>query len=145
MRKIEIIYLIPDPQHSLPLDKITGESHVGFVNGGAQLTGEKVTTNGLDQWVDLGNQRGNSMRNLTNCNQGFVMDLWLRMHRYDEAGTYNDEYYITIGGYTDRSMGIALLTHEQDIVYFHTTSKIWELTYASGTTLNIWYHDLDMG
>ena len=131
------------------MDKLSGGLLLGSVDGsligGVQLVGGKkgkaIYTNGLDQWVNLGNQRANCMGNIENCNQGFVMIMWLRIHRYDDPGAYNDEYYITNGGHTERSMGVALLMREKNIVvYFRTASKVWELTYDTVPTLDTWYH-----
>ena len=81
------------------------------------------------------------MGNLDICNTGLVMALWLQMHRYDEPGVHDDEYYITSGGHTESSMGVALLMREKNIVaYFRTTSKVWEVTYTREPILRIWYH-----
>ena len=131
------------------MDKFAGRVVLGSANGsligGAQLVGGKVGkalhTNGLDQWVDLGDQRDNCMGNIDNCNRGLVMAMWLRMHRYDDPGRNNDEYYITKGGHTERSMGVALLLREKIItVYFRTASKVWELNYDTEVILDTWYH-----
>ena len=131
------------------MDDIAAGVLVGSVNGdiigGAQLVGGKkgkaLNTNGLDQCVDLGNQRDNCMGNLDNCHTTFVMAMWLRMHRYDDLGANNDEYYITSGGHTDRSMGVALLMREKSIrVIFRTASRVWELSYTTEPKLHTWYH-----
>ena len=113
--------------------------------GGARLVGGRrgkaLYTNGLYQWVDLGDHRSNCMGNLDNCNNGLVMAMWLRIHRYGDPGTDNDEYYITNGGHTERSMGVALLMRGKNIiVYFCTASKVWELNYDIEVTLDTWYH-----
>ena len=135
--------------YSFPMGEVTGDVLFGSVNGtligGAQLVrgrrGKALNANGLDQWLDLGNQRDTCMGNLDNCHRGFAMAMWLQMHRYDEPGTDNDDYYITNGGHTDRSMGVALLMREKNIVaYFPTTSKLWEVTYTREPILHIWYH-----
>ena len=131
------------------MDDIAAGVLVGSVNGdiigGAQLVGGRkgkaLNTNGLDQCVDLGNQRDNCMGNLDNCHTTFVVAMWLRMHRYDDPGANNDEYYITSGGHTDRSMGVALLMREKNIrVIFRTASRVWEPSYATEPKLHTWYH-----
>ena len=131
------------------MDESAGGVLFGSVNGtligGAQIvpgkTGNALKTNGLGQCLDLGNQRDTCMGNLDNCKLGFAMGMWLQIHRYDEPDTDTDDYYITNGGHTDRSMGVALLMREKNIVaYFRTTAKVWEVTYVSEPIRHVWYH-----
>ena len=133
------------------MDEIVGGSLSGTVlgalNGDVQLVGGRrskaLYTNGVDQWVDLGNQRDNCMGDLEKCNTGFVMAMWLKLHRYEEAetGIGINEYYITNGGHTRRSKGVALIRIEKKfVVNFRTPSWLWTLTTNSEIVLHTWYH-----
>ena len=117
----------------------------GVLNGDVRLVagkqGKALYTNGLDQWVNLGNQRGNCMGDLNQCNTGFVMALWLQMHRYHKPGTTLDEYYLTSGGHTRRSMGVVLLMRDKRfLASFRTASWMWYFASATENNLDIWYH-----
>ena len=104
------------------------------------MRGQALYVNGIDQRVDLGNQRHNCMGDLSKCNNGFVMAMWLRMHKYDEPGPYNHEYYISNGGQTINSIGIALLMREKTLLaLFRTETRLWEIHYGN-FYLQKWYH-----
>ena len=127
------------------MDEIVGTSLLGSVDGDiygdAQLVPGKrnkaLYTNGLDQWVDLGNQRSNCMGNLSKCDNGFVMAMWLQMHPYDTS----TKYYITSGGHTSRSIGVALLMQGKQLkAGFRTPSWHWSLTYPTQPIPDTWYH-----
>ena len=81
---------------------------LGNVVGDVELVrgkrGKALYTNGINQRVNLGNQRDSCMGDLSKCNNGLVMAMWLQTHRYtepDEPGFYTrEEYYISSGGHT---------------------------------------------
>ena len=127
------------------MEEIVGTSLLGSVNGDihgdVQLVPGKrnnaLYTNGQDQWVDLGNQRSNCMGDLNKCENGFVMAMWLQMHPYDSS----EKYYITSGGHTRQSMGVALLMQGKQLkVSFRTASWRWDLTYPTQPIPSTWYH-----
>ena len=131
------------------MDEIVGGtlygSVAGILNGDVELvTGKQrraLYTNGLDQWVDLGNQRDNCMGDLEKCSNGFVMAMWLKMHRYHKPGTTDDEYYLTNGGHTKYSMGVVLLMRTKVfLVSFRTASRYWYVTTTAHNTLYTWHH-----
>ena len=131
------------------MDKIVGGalsgSVAGVLNGDVELVtgkqGRALHTNGLDQWVDMGNQRDNCMGDLEKCSNGFVMAMWLKMHRYHKLGTTDDEYYLTSGGHTRASMGVVLLMRAKVfLVNFRTASKYWQTTTTVQNTLHTWHH-----
>ena len=97
--------------------------------------------NGLNQKVNLGNQRHNCMGDLSKCTNGFVMAMWLQMHKYDDPGQYTDEYYISNGGQTKNAIGVALLMRERKMLtMFRTESRYWKNYYDQEFSLNTWYH-----
>ena len=127
------------------MEEIVGTSLKGSVDGDihgdvqlvAGKRGKALYTNGLDQWVDLGNQRSNCMGDLNKCDNGFVMAMWLQMHPYDSSA----KYYITSGGHTRKSMGVALLmTAKKLSVGFRTASWRWSLTNPTQPIPDTWYH-----
>ena len=137
------------------MDEIVGTSLLGSVDddiyGDAQLVPGKrnkaLYTNGLDQCGDLGNQRSNCMGNLSKCDNGFVMAMWLQMHPYDTL----PKYYITSGGHTSRSIGVALLmqgkqlkqvvAHHHGIGHWHIPLSLSQIL---GTTWS-WHGLLQRG
>ena len=120
-------------------------SVTGVVVGDVELVpgkqGNALYVNGLNQKVNLGNQRHNCMGDLSKCTNGFVMAMWLQMHQYDDPGQYTDEYYITNGGHTKNAIGVALLMRERKMLaMFRTETRYWENSYDKDFSLNTWYH-----
>ena len=131
------------------MDEIVGGEVSGSVPGAVVgdvklvrgVRGQALYMNGIDQRVDLGNQRHNCMGDLSKCKNGFVMAMWLQMHKYDEPGLYTDEYYISNGGHATRSIGVALLMREKKLLaMFRTETRLWEAYYDDGVSLHTWYH-----
>ena len=131
------------------MEQIFGEVLSGSIQGAVigdvklirGVRGQALYVNGIDQRVNLGNQRHSCMGDLRKCNNGFVMAMWLQMHKYDEPGPYNDEYYISNGGHTMKSIGIALLMREKQLLaMFRTETRLWEVYYGNGFSLHTWYH-----
>ena len=115
---------------------ITGD--IKLIRG---VRGQALYVNGINQRVDLGNQRHNCMGNLTMCTKGIAVAMWLRMHKYDDPGYYNDEYYFSNGGHTMKSIGIALLMRQKKLLaMFRTETRLWEIYYNNGFSLHTWYH-----
>ena len=117
----------------------------GVVIGDVELMrgkrGHALYTNGIDQRVNLGNQRHNCMGDLSKCNNGFVMAMWLQVHKYDEEGYFNDEYYISNGGHTTHSICVALFMREWKMrCNFRTEAQLWEFFYQETLLLHTWYH-----
>ena len=128
---------------------VSGEllgSVTGTVVGDVKLVpgkqGNALYLNGLNQKVNLGNQRHSCMGDLSKCTNGFVMATWLQMHRYDDPGLYDtNEYYITNGGHTKNAIGVALLMRERRMLaMFCTEVRYWENFSNQGYSLHTWYH-----
>ena len=122
---------------------------LGDVVGDVKLVpgkrGNALYTNGIDQRVNLGNQRDSCMGDLSKCNNGFVMAMWLQVHKYtepDEPGfKTTEEYYISSGGHTSHSMGVALLMRAKKIrVIFRTETHLWDFSHNEILSLHTWYH-----
>ena len=114
---------------------------VGDVKQVPGKQGKALYVNGLNQKVNLGNQRHNCMGDLSKCTNGFVKAMWLQMHKNDDSGQYTDEYYITNGGHTKNAIGVALLMRENKMLaMFRTEDRYWENYYDQEFSLNTWYH-----
>ena len=129
------------PMEEITADKLQG-SHEGVVTSNASLlegkSGKALYTNGVDQWVNFGNQRHSCLGNLTVCCNGFVMAFWLKAHRYD--GVRSDEYYLSSGGQTYQSVGVAVLMQNSKLtVEVRNESVTWSARWIS-FDINIWNH-----
>ena len=111
------------------------EGNVVLVEGKAN---KALYTNGIDQWVNIGNHRDKCLGNLTGCSKGFVMALWLKARQDVSAG--GNEYYINSGGHTYQSIGMTLLQQNGDLVAsFRTESRYWRAD-VTGFESQVWYH-----
>jgi len=128
----------------LPLDKIEDVVIIGDINGQpvGDVTlvrghkGNGVYTNGVDQWIDLGNLRSKCFGNVMKCTEGHVMSLW--MFVYEQ--TTGQHYIFTSGAHTYRSHGTTLLVKNKKIqTYVRTQTKLWVIV---DVTFNFeaWYH-----
>ena len=142
-------FLLLEPLYVFPMDKIVDGQLSGSVPGGvigdvklvSGKRGQALYTNGIDQRVNLGNQRHNCMGNLSKCDNGFVMAMWLQVHKCGGRRYYDDEYYISNGGHTVNAIGVALLMREGRImVNFRTDTLLWEFYYEEALALHTWYH-----
>ena len=128
-----------------PMDAMVDGMILGSINGrvvgGIQLIdgkkGKALYTNGVDQWVDLGNQKDNCMGDMEKCSNGFVIALWLKMYR---NGTDADggEFYLTTGG--DSGMGFVQIGM---ILHVHIVSfpgDYWPAHCPTALSLQTWYH-----
>ena len=118
--------------------KLVG-TFLGILVGSVELVPGKLNkalyTNGIDQWVNIGNQRDKCLGNLNRCTKGFVMALWLK--GYVATG---NEYYVNSGGHTSLSMGMTLLEQNGYLVAeFRTESVRWRVD-VSGFESHVWYH-----
>ena len=115
----------------------------GVVTGAASLVvgkkGKALYTNGVDQWVNFGNQRHRCLGNLTVCHNGFVMALWLKAHRYDDQGI-SDEYYLSSGGHSDLSVGVCVLMQNSKLVVSVRNESVTWYGRMIPFTINIWNH-----
>ena len=131
------VFQIFFPMEEVITDKLQG-SIEGVVTGSVSLVvgkrGKALYTDGVDQWVNFGNQKHTCLGNLTVCHKGFVMALWLKAH-----GT--DEYYVSSGGYAVQSVVICVLMKSSKLVAIVRNETIaW---YAEMMTLfdrNVWSH-----
>ena len=116
------------------LGNIVGD--VSLVSGRAN---KALYTNGIDQWVNIGNHRDKCLGNLRLCSKGFVMALWLKAHQDDSAGG-NTEFYIDSGGHTEWSIGMTLLQQSGDLAaLFRNESMYWRAD-VTGFESQVWYH-----
>ena len=127
------------------MDEISNGNLVGTLFG--NLTGDvalvpgklnkALYTNGMDQWVNIGDHRDRCLGNLEKCSNGFVMALWLKAHTQVMNGS---EYYVNSGGHTVRSIGMTLLQQDGKLVSsFRTTSMRWRVD-VPGFVSKLWYH-----
>ena len=127
------------------MDEISNGNLVGTLFG--NFTGDvalvpgklnkALYTNGMDQWVNIGDHRDRCLGNLEKCSNGFVMALWLKAHTHVMNGS---EYYVNSGGHTVRSIGMTLLQQDGKLVSsFRTTSMRWRVD-VPGFVSKLWYH-----
>ena len=126
--------------------KLSG-SVQGDIIGAVQLVPSKqglaLHLDGTGQRVNLGNQRHNYMGDFSQCTKGFVMAMWLQMHKYDPVGgTYStDACYMSSGGHTRNAIGITLIMRESKLLLaFRAATKVWALLDDEVIQLNTWYH-----
>ena len=95
-------------------------------------------TNGINQWVNIGNHRDKCLGNLAMCSKGFVMALWLKAHQDVSAG--GNEYYINSGGHTYQSIGMTLLQQNGNLLaWFRNESMFWSASVPDFQS-HLWYH-----
>ena len=102
-------------------------------------SGGALYLNGVNQWVDLGNQRQKCLGNLEWCPNGFTIALWLKMGTKSAAGT--TLFYISSGGHTSASHGITMYK-KNDILgaSFRTKSRRWTCMNLMSVSNEVWYH-----
>ena len=122
-------------------DGILVGAYPGNIAGEVTLVGGKINkalyTNGLDQWVNIGDHRDKCLGNLARCKKGFVMALWLKVLK-DPSG--RKHFYVNSGGHSSKSMGITL--HQKNmklIAYYKTESEDWRIT-VEDFEAHLWYH-----
>ena len=127
-----------------PMEEIAGEklsgSVQGVIVGDVKLVPGKqnqaLYVNGIDQRVNLGNQRHSCMGDLSKCNKGFIMAMWIQMHNNDDT-----EYYISNGGQTYKSIGVAVMLRDKKLrAVFRTATHTWDLIHDGTVYLHTWYH-----
>ena len=135
-----------DANNFFPMDEIkNGEllgTYFGTIIGDASLMKGKVNkalyTNGIDQWVNVGNHRDKCLGNLSLCSKGFVMALWLNAHTRVTGRSI--EIYINSGGHTMKSVGISLHQKEASLrAAFRNDTKTW-FAVISDFESHRWYH-----
>ena len=133
-----------DAEYIFPMEEIVERELSGSVQGDligdVKLVpgkrGHALYVNGVDQWVNIGNQRHNCMGDLIQCNNGFVMAMWIQMHSNN-----GDKYYISNGGQTYRSMGVGMMMRDKkNLVKFRTATRKWVIVYDTAVYLHTWYH-----
>ena len=112
----------------------------GVIVGDVKLVpgkrGRALYVNGVNQRVNLGNQRHNCMGDLEKCNNGFIMAMWIQMHKHDDT-----EYYISNGGQTHQSIGVAMTLRKRKIkAAFGTATRTWDSIYDADVDMQTWYH-----
>ena len=117
-------------------------TYSGTIVGNVSLVQGKVNnalyTNGINQWVNIGNHRDKCLGNLTRCSKGFVLALWLKAHQ-DVSGGGN-EYYISSGGQTSLSIGMTLLQQNGNLLaVFRNESMFWSASVPDFES-HLWYH-----
>ena len=76
------------------------------------------------------------MGDLNKCNKGFVMAMWIQMHNND-----NTEYYISNGGQTHKSIGVAMMLKDKKLrTVYRTATHVWDLSFDGAVSLHTWYH-----
>ena len=117
-------------------------TYPGNLDGDVVLREGKVNnalyTNGIDQWVNIGNHRDKCLGNPSLCSKGFVMVLWLKAHVH--VTDNNNEYYINCGGHTSKCVGMSL--HQKSIglcASLRTESKLW-FAVVPDFESQLWHH-----
>ena len=117
-------------------------TYPGNLDGDVSLvqgqTNEALYTNGIDQWVNIGNHRDKCLANPALCSKGFVMALWLKAHIHVIDGS--KEYYINCGGHTSQCVGMSL--HQKSIglcASFRTVTRLW-FAVVPDFESQVWYH-----
>ena len=69
-----------------------------------------------DQYVDYGNQRDRCLGSLLECPDGITISFWIKLGFYADNAQH---YYISSGGQTMHSHGIAVITkgNKLEVVY----------------------------
>ena len=115
---------------------ILGNPNATAFNGAQLLNGKvglALYTNGVDQWVDLGNQRHSCAGNFHRCNSGFVMVMWMKAH--------SDGFVLSSGGQHADSMGVALKLQQTILrARFRQELVFWALRGTFGVSFEVWYH-----
>ena len=133
---------IADPDIYYPFDEIVDEEIVGFTNGvvhgDAPLVegkvGRALYTNGVNQSVNLGNVRHTCLGNISKCENGISISVWLKTHYR------NISFYMTNGGHTMRSIGVNLMQkHSGLLITVRNESGYWQVQNVP-FELHHWYH-----
>ena len=81
-----------------------------------------------DQYVDYGNQRDRCLGSLSECPDGITISFWIKLGFYADNA---EHYYVSSGGQTRESHGIAVRTKYSMLdVFFRTLENIWQITVA---------------
>ncbi len=119
----------------------------GEVHGGAVLAdgtkGHDLYLDGIDGWVDLGNQRHTCLGNLQHCVNGFTLSLWIKIG--DKTG--DALHYISSGGHTKLSHGISLKKRDgkrRMDFRLNSPGRCWVVEDPDPTVSNSWYHVIDV-
>ena len=136
-------HCISGADYSFPMDTIENGllvgSYSGILVGDIALVPGKVNkalfTNGIDQWVNIGNHRDKCLGDLTRCTEGFVMALWLKPHLHD-----GKEFYVNSGGHSVHSVGMSLHCLNGDfITRFKNGTTAWRIR-ISDIVSDVWMH-----
>ncbi len=143
-------FVILGADYSFPMDEITSSTNtlVGTIpvtiHGNPNIvtdakSGGALYLNGVDQWVDLGNHRDKCLGNLEQCLNGFTIALWLKLGTKSAAG--NNLFYMSSGGHTKNSHGIAMYRKSNDLgASFRTKIKHWSCSKLMTVSDGVWYH-----
>ena len=78
-----------------------------------------------DQYVDYGNQRDRCLGSLSECPDGITISFWIKLGFHADNVQH---YYISSGGQTVASHGIAVFTKENSLqVYYRSLQDILRL------------------
>ena len=100
-----------------PMEILNGNVLVGTLDGTATnivslasdgKVGNALYVNGVDQCVDLGNQRHTCLGSLHLCTEGITVALWFKVG----DSTVNSIYLLSTGGETSESHGLSIYYHE---------------------------------
>ena len=135
-----------EANYSFPMDEIIDGKLIGTypgnLDGDVSLvqgqTNEALYTNGIDQWVNIGNHRDKCLTNPALCSKGFVMALWLKAHVHVTDGS--KEFYINCGGHISQWTGISLHQKSSGLcAAVRTQSKVWFVSVRDFKS-KVWYH-----
>ncbi len=134
---------------TLPMDSTidNNEILVGSISGTmyAQPTlvagkrGNALYFNGVDQWVNFGDQRNTCFGNLEQCPDGYSLIHWIKLGTKSAIG--KTLFYYSNGGQTSSSHGITLFRKGNILgTTFSTRSMEWKGYDLMEVSDEVWYH-----
>ena len=115
-------------------------STVGVTAGAVELVKGKVNralyTNGIDQYVNLGNLRQFCVGNILHCQNGLTVSFWINP-LIKKPGSF---FYLDNGGSTMLSIGINILQQNEALcANFRDDTHHWSISGVSFVPMH-WYH-----
>ena len=133
-----------EPDFHYPFDKMENGaiagSTAGITTGAVELVDGKVNralyTNGINQYVNLGNLRQYCVGNILHCQNGLTVSFWINP-LIKKPGNL---FYLDNGGSTSWSIGMNILQQNEALcATVRDDSRVWSVTGVSFVPMH-WYH-----
>nr|QNH72393.1 toxin candidate TRINITY_DN31672_c0_g1_i1 [Pachycerianthus borealis] len=109
-------------------------NQVGNIQGMIQPSGMPLTTNGIDDWVDLGSYRGRCVSDPAVCPDGITVSLWLRY-----TDTKPEVYFLSSGAKHGIARGLNFYAKNSKMnVEIQSRNRYWHI--VSNTLNPAWHH-----